>query len=360
MAIKYKWLAEKLREIIIHNLKNGIEKLPTEQAISKRYKVSRQTVRQALLLIENEGLIRRKQGSGYYLTGLSPEKIHNRIALVIYSDTEYIYPTLIEDIKNTLSRNGFELSIYVTNNQLSIEREILTGFLSDPPSGLIVEGCKSALPNPNIDLYQLLLGKDVKLLFLHNYYDGLSNVTYIKDDNYGGAYSLVQHFVELGHRNIGGIFHAEDRQGFERYHGFIEAMRDYHLPVLDAQVGWFRSHEYALLESKHDTTFMKQFVPTLLAHCSALIIYNDELAYWLINEFYPTKQDSFLQIAIASFDNTYLSTTDYLSLTTLAHKPHLMGETAANMMISKLKGLPVSSVEVPWSLYQKESSRKNY
>lgn len=358
MAIKYKWLAEELREIIKHHLEHGIKKLPTEQELCIKYKVSRQTVRQALSLLEQEQLINRIQGSGCFLTGLSPEKGNNKIALLIYSDVEYIYPALIEDMRNTLVRYGFEFSVYITNNQLHLERRILSSLLHVCPSGIIVQGCKSALPNPNLDLYQLLLSKGVKLLFLHNYYEGLTTVPCIKDDNYGGSYSLVQHFVELGHHKIGGIFHAEDRQGLERYHGFMEAMRDYHLPVYDSQVAWFRSQEYELLETRHDTFFLKQIVPTLLQNCTALIIYNDELAYWLIEEFYPTDQESFQKIALASFDNTYLSTTDYLSLTTLAHKPHLIGETAAQMMIDMIKELPVASIDVPWSLYQKESSRK--
>ena len=51
MAIKYKWLAGHLREQLPDYTANGIHRLPTEAAISQRYKVSRQTVRQALQFI---------------------------------------------------------------------------------------------------------------------------------------------------------------------------------------------------------------------------------------------------------------------------------------------------------------------
>lgn len=358
MAIKYKWLAEKLRENIKHNLKKGNDKLPTESELCLHYHVSRQTVRQALQLLENEGLIKRIQGSGCFLTGLSPDEARNHIALLIYSETEYIYPALIDDIKSTLYRSGFKLTTHVTNNQLEKEREILSNLLYTLPAGIIVQGSKSALPNPNLDLYEALRRKGVKLLFLHNQYEGLSDCICIKDDNYGGSYALVEHFVELGHERIGGIFHAEDRQGLERYHGFISAMRDHHLKVSEDQIAWFRSREYHHLESEHDTSFLQTLIPGLIETCSALIIYNDELAYWIIREFYQKEQDSFQQIALASFDNTYLSATDYISLTTLAHKQHIMGENAATMMIDMIKGLPVSNMEVPWFLHQKESSRK--
>lgn len=48
MAIKYKWLALRLEELIPSYIKKGINQLPTEQALCDQYMVSRQTVRQAL------------------------------------------------------------------------------------------------------------------------------------------------------------------------------------------------------------------------------------------------------------------------------------------------------------------------
>lgn len=48
MAIKYKWLVEQLREIISDSIQKGINKLPTEQELAARYRVSRQTVRSGL------------------------------------------------------------------------------------------------------------------------------------------------------------------------------------------------------------------------------------------------------------------------------------------------------------------------
>ena len=64
MAIKYKWLVEQLREIISEYIQKGENRLPTEQELSARYRVSRQTVRAALAVLEEEREIRRIKGSG--------------------------------------------------------------------------------------------------------------------------------------------------------------------------------------------------------------------------------------------------------------------------------------------------------
>lgn len=92
MAIKYKWLAGRLREQLPDYTANGIHRLPTEAAISQRYKVSRQTVRQALSVLEQEGLIEKRQGSGSYITGRS--RGEDRIDLLLSSDSAYLYPML--------------------------------------------------------------------------------------------------------------------------------------------------------------------------------------------------------------------------------------------------------------------------
>ena len=107
MAIKYKWLAGKLKEMTEKNIKSGIEKLPTEQELCSRYRVSRQTVRQALALLEKENLIVRRQGSGSYITGVSPDQRKNTVAVLISDDQEYIYPGVLRDICTELSENGF-------------------------------------------------------------------------------------------------------------------------------------------------------------------------------------------------------------------------------------------------------------
>lgn len=61
-------IVEQLREA---KLKPG-DAIPTEKSYTEQLKVSRPTVREALRLLEQEGLIRSKQGKGRFLTAQNP------------------------------------------------------------------------------------------------------------------------------------------------------------------------------------------------------------------------------------------------------------------------------------------------
>ena len=60
---RYREMADEIRTEIMRGLYSVID-FPTENTLSKRYEVSRHTVREALRSLQNEGLISRKRGSG--------------------------------------------------------------------------------------------------------------------------------------------------------------------------------------------------------------------------------------------------------------------------------------------------------
>ena len=358
MAIKYKWLADRLKEMIFSYIEKGIEKLPTEQELCERFRVSRQTVRLSLSLLEEEGLIVKRQGSGSYITGLLSEPESNIIGILISDDQDYIYPGLINDIQTELSRNGFSSRVYVSGRRTRTERRIPTDILNRPLRGLIAEGCRSALPNPNLDLYRRLRDRGMALLFLNSPYAALNDCPYIKDDNLAGSALLVRHLTELGHTAIGGIFAADEVQGIERYQGFTETMRDCGLPVPDERVSWFLAKDVDELMKRRDTGFLRRIASEALEDCTAVICHNDMIAYYLIQELRMAGKRLPEDMAVASFDNTYLSNSEWLTITSLSHGLHEPGREAARMMVRRLKGLPVQSLELPWELKQKQSTGK--
>ena len=375
MAIKYKWLVEQLREIISDSIQNGINKLPTEQELTVRYRVSRQTVRAALAVLEDEREIRRIKGSGAYITGLSSLEDRNIVGILIPDEQQYEYPALINDIRVTLAAEGFSCKVYPTHNHVDQERQILQFLLKSPLRALIVEPVKSALPSPNTELYQRLIQRGTFILFLGCAYPQLSQIPVIYEDNLYGAGLLVQSLVEKGHSSIAGIFQMDDQRGLERYQGFLDAMQNQGLTVPDRNICWYTIQELDDFRQSRDISFLKKFLERITPDYTAFICEDDFIA-WLLWEELSLGQEkriapyaplsSSLQntgfkaasaghsfettIALAAFNTSYLTTSGLLRATTLTHSAHQPGTLAAQMSINKLKGLPVSSQEVPWQL----------
>ena len=375
MAIKYKWLVEQLREIISNSIQNGINKLPTEQELAVRYRVSRQTVRAALAVLEDEREIRRIKGSGAYITGLSSLEDRNIVGILIPDEQQYEYPALINDIRVALAAEGFSCKVYPTHNHVDQERQILQFLLKSPLRALIVEPVKSALPSPNTELYQRLIQRGTSILFLECAYPQLSQIPVIYEDNLYGAGLLVQSLVEKGHSSIAGIFQMDDQRGLERYQGFLDAMQNQGLTVPDRNICWYTTQELDDFRQSQDISFLKKFLERIPPDCTAFICEDDFIAWLLWEElslgqekkiathaslssslqstgFKTTSADHSFEttIALAAFNTSYLTTSGLLRATTLTHQTHQPGTLAAQMSINKLKGLPVSSQEVPWQL----------
>lgn len=375
MAIKYKWLVEQLSEIISDSIQKGINKLPTEQELASRYRVSRQTVRAALAVLEEEREIRRIKGSGAYITGLSNLEERNVIGILVPDGQHYEYPALINDIRIALAADGFSCKVYPTHSHVDQERQILQFLLKNPLRALIAEPVKSALPSPNTELYQRLIQKGTSILFLGCAYPQLSQIPVIYEDNLYGAGLLVQNLVEKGHSSIAGIFQMDDQRGLERYQGFLDAMQNQGLTVPDRNICWYTTQELDDFRQSRDISFLKKFLERITPDYTAFICENDFIAWLLWEElsleqekriathaplssslqntgFKATSADHSFEttIALAAFNTSYLTTSGLLCATTLTHSAYQPGTLAAQMSINKLKGLPVSSQEVPWQL----------
>ncbi len=348
---KYIYIAEQL----IKKSQSTKAKLPTESSIMNSYSVSRQTVRKALSYLRERGFIVSIQGSGSYLTGISLDPCKNVIPALLSSETDYIYPKIIQTLKEQLADNGYTLKPYFTQSSTNSERHILEDLLKEKPRAIIIECCKSALPNPNSDLYLAFDKLGTKLIFMHNQYPHLNLGICIKDDNYYGGYLLATHLIQQGHTHIAGLFQIDELQGLERYHGFMCCMRDYKIPVNDTQIGWFHTTHMLRLRAHNDTRFISEWVQASLLHCSSVICYNDEIAYFVLKELKHLNLQVPDQKSIVSFDNSYLCELTDIQLTSLSHAEGEIPKTTVKLLIEQLKGLPVSSQEVPWKLISRKS-----
>lgn len=354
MPSKYQRLAEQLRGELLQGGGRKGYKLPTELELAQRWQVSRQTVRHALGLLEEEGIIQRRQGSGSYATGRAPGALPRQIAIITSFLDDYIFPTILHDAQAVFAREGYATLVYATENQIRTERDILLKLLEEPVCGFLVEGTKTALPTPNLDLYQRLCQTGVPMVFLHGACAGVSGAPCVSDDNYGGGYRLARYLMEQGHREIAGLFKSDDIQGPHRYHGAVSAIRDAKLPIRDHRFAWYDTEDRRRMLEERDTRLISRFLQERLDGATAVVCYNDEVASLLIQELLAQGRKTPEDVAVVSFDNSYYSQIGPVPITSLRHKSR-MGGVAAEQLIALLGGAAGQSKVLGWELVERAS-----
>ena len=355
MPPKYQLIADELRIHIEAGKYSGKDTLPTEFAIAEEYQVSRQTVRQALAVLVRDGIIEKRQGSGSRIVRRAPSQEgsqHSTVAVVTTYISDYIFPSILREVEKTLSQHNCTPSLFSTQNQVDSERKILKNLLSMPISGVLVEGSKTALPNPNLDLYRKLLDKGLPLVFMHGGYADLPGALTVFDDNRSGGRQLVEYLYHKGHREIAGIFKSDDLQGLQRYAGYIDALRDLGLPMNDRHIFWYNTDAKERLLSGGPMDLLGP----VLEGCTAVVCYNDEIANRLVSHLIKRGVRVPEDMAVVSFDNSQYSELSPVRITSLSHGKYNVGQMAAELLIRMMDGEPCRSETAPWTLIEKDSS----
>ncbi len=356
MTPKYRMIAEELRSRILQGKYRSDRPLPTEHAIAEEYQVSRQTVRQALSLLAESGLIERRQGSGSYLRIRSgaesaPSPLRS-VAVITTYISDYIFPAILREAESVLAENGCTTVLFATCNQLSRERKILTRLLNSPVDGILAEGTRSALPNPNLDLYEQLQEKGIPLVFMNGAYAGLSGAVSVLDDNAGGGRMLVEYLHGKGHSRIAGIFKSDDIQGHLRFSGYAQALRDLGIPMEDRSVLWYSTEDRSeILDGPLSPRILRA-----LEGCTAAVCYNDEVASHLVRLLPEQGVQIPRDLAVVSFDCSQYSELAPVRITSLSHGEQNAGGAAARLLVREMNGESCRPELLPWTLVEKESS----
>lgn len=357
MALKYKEIAASLRQQILDGSYPTGSLLPTEQQLCDIHQVSRQTIRTALQALADEKLILRRQGSGSRVLDLHhfSSQPQRTIAIITTNITDYIFPGVLREAESVLSANNCATLLYATSNQVSQERRILLDLLSQKKiDGLLVEGTKTALPNPNLDLYRKFQARNTPLVFFHGGYRDLEGSVTIMDDNYHGGRQLVEYLLSKGHTRIAGLFKNDDVQGHLRYAGFIDALRDLNLPMDDQKIFWYSTESKDIMDPR--SSIWENQISHILRGCTAVVCYNDQIANAMVEYLTAHSVQIPRQMAVVSFDNSFYSSLSSCRITSLSHGEFNVGHIAADALMQLFDKKEVHSQTVPWVLMEKESS----
>ena len=315
------------------------QKVYSETELMQQFSVSRHTARLAISELVNEGWLYKEQGAGTFCS--SPPKkseqasdntpIPKTIAIVTTYLSDYIFPSIIAGAESVFRENGYDVSLFSTNNKQQIEREVLEKIINGNYAGAIIEPTQSASPHTNIPYYLELQSNNFPFVMINAYYEELEPAYLVMDDE-ETSYKLTELLIQNGHERIAGFFKTDDLQGVLRMKGFYNALKVNKIPVKSDSIITFTTEER---NSKPAESFEK-----LLARSdnkpTAAVLYNDELAMSLLHIIRKHELIIPEDFSLVSFDNSLLAEITEVKLTSASHPKQEMGIKAAEMVIHLL------------------------
>lgn len=330
-----RWIKHRLEE---GELKPG-DRIESEHQLCTQFQVSRQTVRHAISLLENEGVVERRRGSGTYVKAAvnvqDKEKKTMQVAVMTTFVQEYIFSSIIQEIEHALSRSGYGMQLSFTNNSVEKERFILKNILEkNMVDGLIAETTKSGLPNPNLDIYKKIMNKGIPVIFINSHYPGL-NAPYVSLDDKMAGKIATNHLIKCGHRNIAAIFKADDGQGHKRYAGYIEALMEADIRIKGEHIIWIDTED--VRHMREDSSWILR----RLQGCSACVCYNDEVASNLVAVCLEQNIRVPEELSVVGIDDSEMANFCEVPLTSVRNPIRDLGKIAALEMLELMEGLAV-------------------
>lgn len=332
---KHEILSKWIEENIANNTFSPGAKIPSENELSAKFSISRQTVRQAIGNLVSKGVLIREHGSGTYVNTLinnSPKQKTNRIGVITTYLDDYIFPSIIHGIEEVLTNSGYTLSLGITHNKTSDEENCLLKMIEGGIDGLIIEGTKTALPNTNSYLYEMLTKNNIPVVFINGYYHNY-NGSYVVMDDVKASENLTSLLIEKGHKHIGGIFKSDDMQGLKRYEGMQKALKSHQLKRDDSRIFWYTTEDFKrLFDGSMDTILLDRF-----KDITALVCYNDLAAAEMIQLLKRNNLSVPDDLSIVSFDNSFLAKQMVYNLTSAVYPFKKLGRKSAQLLLQSIE-----------------------
>lgn len=333
--LKYQDLYEHLKENILSGVYQPGEKIPSENELSAHFEISRQTVRKALELLQDDGYLYAVHGRGTFCAqGWGKRTPSGNIAVVTTYLSDYIFPRVIKGIDEVLTENGYSILLKNTGNSRTREQQILEELLKKNIDGLIIEPSKSQIFCKNKSLYDRLKEVGIPYVFIQGIYPQMEDCPHIMLNDCLGEYLLTKHLTDLGHLKILGVFKADDKQGQQRHKGYVQALQEAGIAYDPDLVVWFytedrKTHPY---EKVKQLCMGKKPLPF-----DAIVCYNDQVAQRVLEAIEESGLSCPKDIAVTGYDDSYLAQNGRIPLTTATHPQEKLGALAAEMLLSLIR-----------------------
>ena len=155
------------------------------------------------------------------------------------------------------------------------------------------------------------------------------------------GYLITKYLIDTGHKNILGIFKADDSQGAERHKGYVRALQEAGMPYLPERVIWFHTEDRKVKPAVMIKMMLAQGILV-----DSVVCYNDQIAMEVIQKLNEMGKKVPEDVSVTGYDNSFYARSGPIGLTTIAHPQEKLGEIAAELLLEQIRGIPEEESKV--------------
>lgn len=312
------------------------QKIPSENELITRFEVSRNTVRQALGELVNEGFIYKKHGSGSFFSG----KIHDEqtpsflIGVITPFISYYIYPLIIQGIDDIAHEKRYNIVLGSSRGEQNKEVVSLEQLLEKDIDGLLIEPAGGFKEIRDSKILPLLKELSIPFMVIDWVIDD-PDISFVSINDIEGGFRATKYLIEAGHKRIACVYPNDHIPGIQRYRGYRKALEAYNIEfdsTLDKPGTIFKWNDAAYAYG-----LVKELITLGEKRPSAIFFFNDSVAL----HGYQAIRDAGLSIpddiSIVGFDDSEIGAVADVPLTSMGHPKYQIGRWAAEILFEDIQ-----------------------
>ena len=339
---QYQQIAGELKAQILHGDVASDGRLPSERELVHRFQVQRNTIRQALALLEREGHISTQGRKGSFVSGPQPTPGQRTFIVNLHQGSGPNLTSLVEGLAYTLDQAGGRLQRRYTDPTSETGLDLIPDVEDIPPNtaGMVV------WPHYPIDAEKLAkLAQCLPLVLVDRRVPGVF-ADCIRFDDISGGEMVTEHLLSLGHRRIAFLtdeVFAETVQG--RWHGYVLAHDRRKLRVEPRLSLLFQ--EFDLPQFAHA---MRYVLSDPESRPTAVVCSNDVVAFTLLRFLHDEGVRVPDDIAITGYGNGIPDYAEAMTLTTIDQPFYEAGKIAGRILLERAGQTASQRLQKPYDI----------
>ncbi|WP_338448331.1 LacI family DNA-binding transcriptional regulator [Niallia oryzisoli] len=233
---------------------------------------------------------------------------------------------LVKGLDEIFAMEGYQILLTNTNLEPEKEIEYLKLLKSRHVDGIILSAT-----NINRTLVEEIFKLKIPFVTVGQYISGLANVLF---DDYQASKEMVHYLIKKGNKNIAfiGVDEKDRSVGYCRKSGYLDAMKENHLPVEES---WIQKGKFDVVSGYQS---MKAIMALSKQKPDAVLAVTDRLAIGAIQYIKEICLSIPDDIAVAGMGASELSKFITPALTTIDFSIEDAGREAANLLLEQING----------------------